>query len=162
MADESATHSPERVKQDDDDESEDIGFMPTAEELTMDDVFDHVGHLGKYQWMVVIYFSCVLGGNGMIALCYLFTGRAPSLSCPVGAQGCIDDSTSDDYNVCDFDWGYALSNPNSYVQAFDLVCDQASMAGFPVSSYFVGFLVGAAAGGTAADNYGRAADTAHT
>jgi len=121
--------------------------------ISMDDVLDHCGHLGLYQWCIVLYFSSALGASGMIALAYLFNGRAPQLVCPMGGQTNGTACSAD--NVCSYDWSYELQNPNSYVQAFNLVCEDKTLAGYPVSAYFVGFLFGAAVGGTMADNFGR-------
>ena len=125
--------------------------------MNIDEIFSHIGGLGRQQWMYTLYLSLVHLYFPSQMLSYPFVARK------FGLFHCITSSNETRIGECpDNEVANCASlafpeedGETSLVSEFELVCDREWYRPTTMSAFMAGVMVGAVSLGTAADAFGR-------
>ena len=127
--------------------------------MNIDEIFGHIGGLGRQQWKYTIYLSLVHLYFPSQMLSYPFVARK------LGLFRCITGSNETRIGECpDNEVANCASlafpeeeeeGETSLVSEFELVCDREWYRPTTMSAFMAGVMVGAVSLGTAADAFGR-------
>lgn len=132
---------------------------------TVDDVLANVGEFGPRQRFIYFFVSMAWLPSAWSTLLPVFTAGTPPWSCRHDAPPPAHRSHFDvrcDGNVTDVcelaraQWSFSDGGVRTSVASeWDIVCSDDYLLGIAGSLYFLGFLIGAGAGGALADKFGR-------
>ncbi|KXJ29686.1 organic cation transporter protein [Exaiptasia diaphana] len=131
--------------------------------VSIDDAFQHVGSMGRYQIrLVAMFLFCAFCAFGFQALLITFIAAEPGWTCAENSTACnfteVQKPGSDMYKKrCDMnrsDWEFTKEF-NSAVTQWELVCDRSILQSVSTSSIFAGWLLGAIVLSWVSDKTGR-------
>lgn len=132
--------------------------------LTIDDVFEEIGSMGRYQYTLVMVMGLMkMFGYAFQAMISTFLSAEPPWRCKDNSTVCNltgifkpgDDNYDFRCSISRHDWEFDTSKFNSVVSEWDLVCDVSALSSLTRSVLFLGFLIGVLLGGFLSDKFGR-------
>ena len=124
--------------------------------MNIDEIFGHIGGLGRQQWKYTIYLSLIHIYFPSQMLSYPFVARKLGLFHCTTADNetTIGECPGNEVENCE-SLTFPDSGETSLVSEFELVCDREWFRPTTMSAFMAGVMVGAVSLGTAADAFGR-------
>ena len=124
--------------------------------MNIDEIFGHIGGLGRQQWKYTIYISLMYLYFPTQMLAYPFVARKLGLfQCTTHDNETMIGECPDNRVENCASLAFSEGGETSLVSEFELVCDREWYRPTTMSAFMAGVMVGAVSLGTAADAFGR-------